>query len=79
MEFTGRLAKFLCCFSAKVNFRNLRKVDGNKDIVPIHTIRFMSMVIILMGHRFIANSGAPIHNAGFMESVSRYFLIMFAF
>lgn len=34
----------------------------------------MSMVIILMGHRFIANSGAPIHNAGFMESVSRTIL-----
>ncbi|KAK6620738.1 hypothetical protein RUM43_011033 [Polyplax serrata] len=64
----GGLAKFLNCFSARKNFKNLRKVDKSKDIVTIHTARFMSMIIILMGHRFIANSGAPMHNAIFMEN-----------
>ncbi|EEB12840.1 conserved hypothetical protein [Pediculus humanus corporis] len=64
----GGLEKFLNCFSAKSNFKSLRSVNKSKDIIPIHTARFMSMIVILMGHRFIANSGAPMHNAIFMEN-----------
>jgi hypothetical protein len=57
----------------------LNKPDSTKDMGILHGIRLVSMLIVILGHRFLSSCGGPTFNPEIIEKVRAVMFFLFFF
>lgn len=57
-------------FSFMTNYKSFFNQRAERDLDFIHSIKFLTMILVIMGHCILMHSVLPFANPEFIESVS---------
>lgn len=70
ISFPTALREFLKSFSFVSNFKSFFNEHEAQDLDFIHSIKFLTMLFVIMGHCILLHSVLPFNNPEFIEAVS---------
>ena len=64
------LLELLTIFSLTTNYKSFVRKPESTDLDFIHSIKFLTMLLVILGHCILLHSVFPFSNPDFIESVS---------